>query len=638
MRFCPFCAQDNPDDARECGHCGKRLPPPRTAPPRAAPAPPVAERPKKEIPARPAPRSKPLVGKEPLPDRPSESPAEVEARDAFDPSVPTAVSGPPLGAKPSGPMSSANSEMPTMPNNPLEEIQDEKTAPHVPPPPPTGPAQPKKNAESATLLGITSPEHSRPGTKLPGAQPVAPFPDEQDSARRSTRPLTVDAAAQAAGQSPAPQKTTAARGVSPLAPTVAVPTKPPAPKPPKPGAFDEDKSTVVDSRAPKAAGAEESLGADTVDNEPLAPLGGGHTPVLPTLALPPMPPKPGSPKILEAVMYLPPLAKAIWARKKAQDHIRSLLHGDQRILDQVLRDLGRAAREAQLDVPAVAEEMRRVKAEEDRRNKAERDLKTLEDDREKELQRWGAEEAERNQDLGQRDGEIHAAEEELKKKGDERRTHDAERAKIDAQIRGFEKKAAAEDTRAARAENMPPEKGGGPNTVANAEAAAEQARKEATALIPARDVAKARVEALDGPIAVLTKQVVDGRALQAQKKKELTDAQASHKRTLTQFDADKRRCEAERDGAEREMSQRFVAAGTLLNLNRVEGERFQPIYARIDELKAGVNAREAAIVRLESERRSYDRPAVQKGLVTIGVAVGVLILLLIILVVVLGRH
>src|SRR5207253_8357074 len=26
MRFCPFCARDNEDQALTCGHCGKRLP------------------------------------------------------------------------------------------------------------------------------------------------------------------------------------------------------------------------------------------------------------------------------------------------------------------------------------------------------------------------------------------------------------------------------------------------------------------------------------------------------------------------------------------------------------------------------------------------------------------------------------
>src|SRR5690349_12654657 len=58
MRFCPFCAQENPDDSRECVHCGKRLPAARTPPPK--PAAPPREKPAAKVAARPAPRSLPL--------------------------------------------------------------------------------------------------------------------------------------------------------------------------------------------------------------------------------------------------------------------------------------------------------------------------------------------------------------------------------------------------------------------------------------------------------------------------------------------------------------------------------------------------------------------------------------------------
>jgi hypothetical protein len=75
----------------------------------------------------------------------------------------------------------------------------------------------------------------------------------------------------------------------------------------------------------------------------------------------------------------------------------------------------------------------------------------------------------------------------------------------------------------------------------------------------------------------------------------------------------------------------------MLNLHRVDGERYQPLYARIDELKSGVNAREATIVRLENELRTYDRGAVQTGLIAVGVVLGVLVILAIVLAVFLSR-
>jgi hypothetical protein len=255
----------------------------------------------------------------------------------------------------------------------------------------------------------------------------------------------------------------------------------------------------------------------------------------------------------------------------------------------------------------------------------------------KEDERWRIDEGGRNSDLARREAEIKLDDDLLRKQAEMRRAHDAERARIDGQIRLAEKRAAAADAKAAKADATPPEKGGGPNTAANARAEAAEARKEATALIPTRDAAKGEVEKLDGPINELTKKLTDERATLVQKKRELTEAKAIHDKALQDLQAAREKAGAERDAAERELTQRFVTAGTILNLNRVEHPKLAPLFARIDELKHGVNAREAAIVRLESERRLFDRAAVQKGLLTLGIAVGALLLLAIVLMVLIAR-
>ena len=366
-------------------------------------------------------------------------------------------------------------------------------------------------------------------------------------------------------------------------------------------------------------------------------LDGGQTPAIPTLALPPMPEHPKSGSIVDAVKYLLPLGKAMWARKKAQDAIRTLLHGDQRLLDSVLRDLGRVAREENVSAPAIADEMRRVAAEEERRAAAERSMAESEAASKKEEERWHFDEGERVAEQARREAELKVTDEDLRKSAELRRGHEAERAKVDAQIRAAEKRATAADAKAAKAEVTPPEKGGGPNTAANARAEGAEARKEATALIPTRDAARAEVEKLEGPIVELTRQLTDGRATLVQKRRELQEARATHDKTLSELRTAREQAAAERDAADRELTQRFVTAGTILNLNRVEHPKLQPLFARVDELKNGVNAREAAIVRLESERRLYDRGAVQKGLLAVGIAAGAAVLLLIILIVLIKR-
>ncbi|MGZ3440038.1 MAG: hypothetical protein ACXVDD_10995 [Polyangia bacterium] len=667
MRFCPFCAQDNPDDARECVHCGKRLPalraPSRPAAPVHKPAPP------RPAPPRPQPRA------------PSMAPPTVNSQphEAF---APTAAPGtlPPLKAHgANGPAKSTPSDATLKPFPDADETHE------VLAPPMAG-----KPAPTRTLLGI--PAQEIPGSTHPEAH--------GDSERRTTKPLSLTDVAKQAKRGPAPdydedddnaqtavqapativddmptsptpraeadleEAPTTARAAPrsrpldrPTTPGAGVPTRPSvlpvkpgnlkgtAPLPSMPGA-----APTRQTQSPSMAPTKPTRLPSGQMPEPLPPpprvgndegafrsLDVGPTPAIPTLALPPMPEHPKSGSIIDAVKYLTPLAKAIWARKKAQDAIRTLLHGDQRLLDSVLRDLGRVAREEEVNAPAIADEMRRVIAEEERRAAAEAQVTESDTASKKEEERWHFDEGERNAELVRREAELKVVDEDLRKHAEVRRGHDAERAKIDAQIKATEKRAAAADAKAAKAEVTPPEKGGGPNTAANARAEAAEARKEATALIPARDDAKAEVDKLDGPIGELTRKLTDGRATLVQKRRELQEAKATHEKTLAELKTARELASAERDAADRELTQRFVTAGTILNLNRVEHPKLAPLFARVDELKNGVNAREAAIVRLESERRLYDRGAVQKGLLAVGIAAGALILLTIILIVLVKR-
>ncbi len=665
MRFCPFCAQDNPDDARECVHCGKRLPVLRHAPARPSPSvhKPPAPRP---APPRPAPRAPSMA-----------PPLTSSAPQAF---APTALPGtlPPVRphASSNGPAKSAPGDATLKPISDAEETHEVISPPMAA----------SKSAPTGTLLGI-------PAQEIPGSNHPA---SHGDSERRTTKPLSLadvakkgkrgaapdfddDDDAQTAVQAPATivddlptsptprldpelddNAPTSARPAPRSRPLDRMSTTPtssstvpnrPAPLPKRPTPLPSMPTRPTSSPpAPGMAPTKPTKLPSGAMPEPLPPpprvgndegafpqLDVGPTPALPTMALPPMPEHPRSGSIVDAVKYLLPLAKAIWARKQAQEAIRTLLHGDQRLLDSVLRDLGRVAREQQVSAPAIAEEMRRVIAEEERRAAADQALADSDTAKKKEEERWHFDQGERLSDLARREAELKVTDEDLRKSAEVRRGHEAERAKIDAQIRAAEKRAAAADAKAAKAEVTPPEKGGGPNTAANARAEAAEARKEATALIPARDAARAEVDKLEQPIGELTKKITDGRATLVQKRRELQEAKATHERTLTELQTAREQAAAERDAAERELTQRFVTAGTLLNLNRVEHPKLQPLFARIDEVRSGVNAREAAIVRLESERRLYDRGAVQKGLLTVGIAFGTLILLTIILIVLVKR-
>ncbi|HZS39644.1 MAG TPA: hypothetical protein VFF06_22585 [Polyangia bacterium] len=623
MRFCPFCAQENPDDSRECGHCGKRLPAPRVAPARTPSPPPLKAQADRVVAPKPAPRSRPLTPTAPPPNVPPTPPPGAPASSA--PSMQRADGVPVAEIK-------KGASEPTRPAV-ASKVQPQAPSPAPPPQPQSLKSKPDAQTltpemprgKSGTLLGLPKLDEV---TKDNASPPVSPS-SAGDSDRRTTKPLAVQTAAAAVGMK-----------VSPTGPTVPNPTGPRKAVAPQISAGDDGNTEPQPKIDHNEFG-----GGDTRDDDVDMRGAMAHpildpqsaTPAIPTMALPAMPPRPEPATIIASVRYLVPVARAVWARRQAQKSIRELLHGDQRLLDQVLRDLGRAAREENLVVPAIAEEMKRVRTEEERRAAADQAILDADAALERERERWKGEESERQAEIAQRDSELRTSEQELKLKGDERRVHDAERARLENEIRAAEKRAAAADAKAAKADVTPPEKGGGPNTAANARAEAEAAKREAASLAPARDHAAAKVAELDGPVDALAKAIAEHRSELAARRKELAEAQASNRKTISEQEAAKKAASNEREAAEREMSQRFVAAGTLLNLNRVDGPRFTPLYARIDELKGGVNAREAAIVRLESERRSYDKDAVQKGLITVGVIVAALAIIGIVLAVLLSR-
>ncbi len=691
MRFCPFCAQENPDDARECVHCGKRLPASRqvTKPPVAAkPGPP----PPRPAPPRPGPRA--VTTAPPPPSR---------APEAFAATVPPntlpalkdrpASNGPPLKSSPVDATLKPLAEVKPSSLMPKRPIGDSEMVTVTRPPTsaPTGTLLGLPAQEMPSALVPASPSSRDSGRrttqpqslKLPGGTPARPLPsfEDDDGATEvhgnapeplddlptgpTSRADALDDAETNARPSPPrrPQDSlaTPAKGLPvprprnntppPMPPpspqksgarsTVPMPsTREPAPLPPPPAVpplVPSSPSSLIQTLERPLPPEERPGHRVSNDAGSFPQLDPGPTPAIPTLALPPMPEHPSTGSIIDAVKYLLPLAKAIWARKKAQDSIRALLHGDQRLLDSVLRDLGRVAREEELPVPALADEMRRVQEQEARRANAEREATDAETATQREEDRWRIDLGERNADLGRREAELKATDEELRLKAEERRLHEAERTRIEAEIRAAEKRISAAEAKAVKAEATPPEKGGGANTAANIRTEAAAAKQEAAKLAPSRDNARAAAEALDGPIALLTEKLTDARATLAQKKKETTEATSTHEQTLQDLQVKRERAIAERDSAERELTQRFVTAGTILNLNRVDHPKLAPLFARVDELKGAVNAREAAIVRLEAERRVYDRGAVQKGLMTVGIAAGALIILAIILIIVFAR-
>ena len=368
MRFCPFCAQDNPDDARECVHCGKRLACACARARRPSPAPPQAGAAASGAAAAAAARAVAGAADDGRGGARTKRSRRRRRRARCRRSGRSRTRRPGRcrarrTARPSRRRATRRSSR--TPRTPRRTRSMRRRS------------APKPSAPTGTLLGI--PAQEIPGSLMPAAH--------ADSEQRTTKPLSLadvakqarkrppefdddDDDAQTAVQAPAtivddlptsrnPQGRARGRRAraddgapgAALAPDrsrasadaarrACRPSRRCCRRPGRPRARRRDawrrRRPAARNAVPGADAADQLPSGNLPDPLPPPPsrvgndagafpaMDVGPTPAIPTLALPPMPEHPKSGSIVDAVKYLLPLGKAIWARKKAQDAIRTL--------------------------------------------------------------------------------------------------------------------------------------------------------------------------------------------------------------------------------------------------------------------------------------------------------------------------
>jgi hypothetical protein len=343
--------------------------------------------------------------------------------------------------------------------------------------------------------------------------------------------------------------------------------------------------------------------------------------------LPPMPRAPASPGLWGAVQYLYPVGRAWWARRKAQAAIRDALVGDQRSLDQVLGELGRAAREERLDVAAVRDEMQELAAVEERRARDEAESQSTRERRAAEVERFTRLEKACDDAIVEQQATVAKSEQAQRDVAGRQREAQAELGRIDGELEAARRAIAAAEGRMGSA---PPEQRG----AVEAELATQRAREGE--ITPRREAAAARVAELDKPVEQAAQTLDEDQKELARRKRALAATVSERTAALDALDARLKQLHLAQNAAVAESSRRYVSIGTLLNLNRVERERFTPLYERIDALKSGVTEREALIARLDEERLGFDHAAAQKGVITVAAALGGLVVVAVLLLLLLG--
>ena len=355
----------------------------------------------------------------------------------------------------------------------------------------------------------------------------------------------------------------------------------------------------------------------------------------------PMPPVPAA-GLVAALKYLWPLADAILDRYLAQMKLRSQLHDDQRVVDEVLHRLGEAAWKDPSRPAELRDELLRADEDEQKRRGAENDVARLDMSMATERDRFSEDEHRRKNEIAAHEAESVRLTEDLRERERAQKTEERTLKEVDARYAAVKKRLDQLSQKAAKAEVTPPEKGGGPNAAANYRREAQAVQVEVDGFLPERQAAEAKVRALDEPIATLEQRLTDERAALEAAKAELAAARQDTSATLDGLAKDRVAQETVRVTAEKNIRLRLVSTGTLLSLHRLEGNDrkavFGPIYEQLDELQAITQAREQQIAHLEEERNGFDRAAVQRGLIVVGSVLGAVVILLVVLLVVLARR
>ncbi|MGE0551307.1 MAG: hypothetical protein AB7O24_20510 [Kofleriaceae bacterium] len=579
MRFCPFCSAENADNVAACQACGRRLPP---------------------LPARRA-GSVPASGVQ-LPPRPT--------GNTQPPPIPprrTGTTAPPPLANPMAPASE--------PAQPASAAEDE-------------------DAARRSLLNAISPGPAAQRREPPLADPAQPGAPGR---RRADLPVT------AFNRPPTVPSSPGIRPPTSPPPNRKPPTNPPpnlgppraaSPAPPRstPAGFDDSDFKTL----PASPQYQPSAGSGGIATAPQRASTTGVEPP-PTRVLRPdaLVDRPFTPPKVDPVPEIPDtglynsaryavrFARARWQRRGAIKELGSDIKQDTDALDQVLGALGRVARTVGVEGRVFHAENTAITAAEERAQVLDKEHHEGDARRAEENSKFVDVERERNTKLSEAERMVDEAVKELSHLEGQRRSMREKRKELERRQKAYLR--AAEDN----------DKQAGNQQMGDARQelrrSAESHRKEAAALEPERQEVDRRLASLERPIGEATAKLDAAKAELDAAKRSLADAREGHNHRLAELDGEQKRKSREMAQADAEIQRRLVTLGTLVNLNRIDDERFAELYQRVDRLRGAITARTTEIEKLTAEREAYDRGTLVRGISAMGGAIVAFIALIVIL-------
>ncbi len=305
---------------------------------------------------------------------------------------------------------------------------------------------------------------------------------------------------------------------------------------------------------------------------------------------------------------LPYVFKVLGARMKRSSVIgafRREIAVEEKRVGEILRDLGKRARELELRSPALDPVMEQLHALEAQRAQTESGKGALAERLQGEEQSSQERSAECEARIGVAQEHVAALQAALGQRNEELRTARQKLATLDQALKT---QVAQRDRRRVEAS-----KAKSPQQREDLEQSAAELALQIGDQERKREAAAAEVGSLEPPIAELSTQLADWRGKLAAAQRDLAAVKQTLAAAKREVGAEDRKLSLEVARLEKEIVDKFLELGHLLDADRVRRPELEELYGRIDEARTGVEAREAQIAQLESERQSFDRRAAKNG-------------------------
>ncbi len=327
--------------------------------------------------------------------------------------------------------------------------------------------------------------------------------------------------------------------------------------------------------------------------------------------------------LLPALKYTIAFGRARWQRRGAISDLREHIRKDTGMLDGILGTLGRQARSLGVKTKALESENSAIDSAEDRRKTAEHACSELSNRQAEENSKFANSETDREAKVSGADSALETAQTELSALESQRRDLRDQRKSIEGRQKGYLKAADSRDSDSEKQESRERRE--------ELRAAASTLRRDATQLDEERQEIDRQHDALEQPMAHLSSRVDALKSDRDAAKRGLTDLREGHRHRLAEIDAEQGRRTRELAQAEAEIERRYVTLGTLVNLNRIDGDEFRPLYEEIDLLRGAIGARSNQIDKLSAERHAFDKASLIRGAAVLGGMVLIFLALLAIL-------